>query len=64
MFIGSLESARAKCKLAQYSTDLSTAEELHTTKSEENRVSKTKNYRSKRIANPPMLKTTGSYSFF
>lgn len=64
MFIGSLESARAKCKLAQYLTDLSTAEELHTTKSEENRVSKIKNYRPKRIACPPMLKTTGSYTFF
>jgi len=52
MFIGCLEAARAKCKLAQYITDLSTAEELHTTKSEENRVSITKNYRSKRIVNP------------
>jgi len=55
--IGSLESARAKCKLAQYLSDLSATEDIHITKSKENRE-------SKRIASPPMLKTTGSYSYF
>lgn len=32
MFTGSLESARAKCKLAQYLSDLSNTEELNITK--------------------------------
>ena len=64
MFIGSLESAHAKCKLAQYLSDLSATEELHLTKSDENCISKNKNYKSKRISSPPTLKSTGSFSNF
>ncbi|KAF0760369.1 Uncharacterized protein FWK35_00011029 [Aphis craccivora] len=60
----SLESARAKCKLAQYLSDLSATEELHLTKSNENCVSKNKNYKSKRISSTSTLKSTGSYPNF
>jgi len=60
MFIGSLESARAKCKLAQFLSDFSSTDELQNTKNEENCKFKNKNYQSKRIASPPTLKTTGS----
>lgn len=55
-----MDSARAKSKVAQYVSDLSTNEDIQIVKNEETLLSKKKNYQYKRIASPPTLKMSGN----